>query len=326
MSQSLYLDLLDELIRNGLTGLSASFTDSQVRFVIGRQQSDGGFSGRRGGSDLYYTDFALRCLGLLVPGHAAFGRAKDYIERQTQATKSIVEIFSLLNAHRMLRNYPIRDDGIFSPENLLEDVQGIDRINRTLDLPAMKAQLHKHLLPQGGFARFDGDRRVSAYQTFLGALCFQMLGEEMPRINDSLRAVEALKRTDGGYAELDGQSASQTSATAAAVALLMMYDAVAPEKTADTIGFLALTQCADGGLKAHAAVENGDLLSTFTGLLTLAAIDGLNRIDAAAAAKFLRGAAHPNGGFVACAEDNQPDVEYTYYGIGALALLRTLQR
>jgi geranylgeranyl transferase type-2 subunit beta len=77
-------------------------------------------------------------------------------------------------------------------------------------------------------------------------------------------------------------------------------------------------------LKPHAAAGGADLLSTFTGLATLAALDGLHAIDTAGIADFLRNSAHPRGGFLACAGDDAADVEYTYYGTGVVALLRTL--
>jgi geranylgeranyl transferase type-2 subunit beta len=125
--------------------------------------------------------------------------------------------------------------------------------------------------------------------------------------------------------ELAGQTASQTSATAAAVAFLMMHDAISPAKNAEIAQFLAHRQSADGGLKPHAAVEGGDLLSTFTGLMTLGALGGLHFIDLASVAQFLRSVARPGGGFVSCAGDDTADVEYAYYGIGTLALLRGVQ-
>ena len=36
-----------------------------MNFILRFQQSDGGFAGREGGSDLYYTSFAVRTLALL---------------------------------------------------------------------------------------------------------------------------------------------------------------------------------------------------------------------------------------------------------------------
>ena len=71
--------MLDELLRPGIAGLSERFTAAQVRFVAGCQQPDGGFGGRQGSSDPYFTDFALRTLAWLAPGHAAFDRAAGYL-------------------------------------------------------------------------------------------------------------------------------------------------------------------------------------------------------------------------------------------------------
>ena len=56
--------------------------------------------------------------------------------------------------------------------------------------------------------------------------------------------------------------------------------------------------------------------------LTLWGLGGLQPIDVAAVARFLRSTAQAGGGFLACYGDEVPDVEYTYYGVGTLALLR----
>ena len=52
----------------------AEFARRQVAYVASRQRDDGGFPGRDGGSDIYYTDFALRILDLLDPDHPALAR------------------------------------------------------------------------------------------------------------------------------------------------------------------------------------------------------------------------------------------------------------
>ena len=105
----------------------------------------------------------------------------------------------------------------------------------------------------------------------------------------------------------------------------MMHDALLPAQAAAAVRFLACLQSGDGGLKPHAAAGSSDLLSTFTGLATLAALDGVHAIDIAGVANFVRGNAHPRGGFLACAGDDSPDVEYTYYGMGVVALLRAFK-
>jgi geranylgeranyl transferase type-2 subunit beta len=343
MSASAYLDMLDAMLRPGMAGLSSRFVESQTRFVATCQQPDGGFRGRQGESDLYYTDFALRVLAWLAPEHAAFAKVAG---TPTNASQGATGVSPVPNVGQVANLPNTRQIGNL-PHNLPHDLPhdtvecfNLLHIGRLLEHHAKLAGtghplagrvpatlhlidwLYQHLLPCGGFARLADDSRVSAYHTFLGGLCFQMLGIEMPAVEDAARAIEALRRADGGYAELAGQDGSQTNATAAAIGFLAMHDALPPEQAASAARFLAAVQADDGGLKPHAAVERGDLLSTFTGLLTLAALGGLQNVDTARVAQFLRSAAHPGGGFRASATDDTPDVEYTYYGVGTLALLR----
>ena len=151
-----------------------------------------------------------------------------------------------------------------------------------------------------------------------------MLGETLPGHDGRPFAVEALQRADGGYAELRVKRRRKPTPPRRRVAFLMMHDALSPADAAAVQRFLARMQAGDGGLMAHAAAGGGDLLSTFTGLTTLTVLDGVESLDTAAMGNFLRDAAHPRGGFLACAGDDSPDVEYTYYGTAVLALLRML--
>jgi geranylgeranyl transferase type-2 subunit beta len=298
MSASGYLDLLDAMLHPGLAGLSARFVDCQTRFVQSCRQPDGGFRGRRGGSDPYYTDFALRVLAWLAPQD--MGQVANLLNAELTGSPSqdVVACFNLLHIRRLLEHRAVGNPMPF-----------VD-------------WLFQRLLPCGGFARSTDDPRVSAYHTFLGALCFQMLGVEMPETVEAIEAIQSLRRPDGGYAELAGQSRSQTNATAAAIGFLAMHGAVPPEQATETARFLAGMQSVEGGLKSHVAAQSADLLSTFTGSLTLAGIGGWDLIDASRTARFVRAAADPRGGFRASADDETPDVEYTYYGVGTLALLR----
>jgi geranylgeranyl transferase type-2 subunit beta len=322
MSAPSYLDMLDQLLHLGVVELSKAFVDAQVRFVAGCQQADGGFGGRQGGSDFYYTDFAVRTLAFLAPEHAALDRAAGYVVHLPRPPQGTIECFNVLNLRRVLASrLAIAVDGVPSDDSSLEPAC-MGQSAWTFAPSFLLDQLGACLLPGGGLARSAGDRRASAYHTFLGELCFQMLGVDMPAADRSVAAIEALRQPDGGFAELAGQTASQTSATAAAIAVLMMHDALLPAKIAETAQIFARMQSVYGGLKPHAAVEGGDLLSTFTGLTTLWALGGVHLVDLASIAKFLRSTAHPAGGFVSCAGDDMADVEYTYYGLSTLALLR----
>ena len=325
MMSSAYLDVLDDLLRPGIDGLSVQFVHTQVRFVAGCQQSDGGFVGRQGGSDPYYTDFALRTLAWLAPNNVGFGRAAGYLAHLPCVPRDTVECFNILNARRLLERHSaaVTDDSAMA--DLPYNLKPGGKAAGALDPLVVTEWLQRGLLPTGGFARSADDARVSAYHTFLAALCFQMLRVDIPAIDNAIDAIESLRRSDGGYVELAGQTASQTSATAAAVAFLMMHDAMMPDKVAGTAQFLAKMQSADGGLRPHTASPCGDLLSTFTGLLTLFSLGKLDHIDTTGVARFLRSTAQPGGGFVACNGDDSPDVEYTYYAVGTLALLHLLK-
>jgi len=63
------------------------------------------------------------------------------------------------------------------------------------------------------------------------------------------------------------------------------------------------------------------LLSTFTALVTLLDLGAMDRVDREAARRFVESLAMPSGGFRAGVWDDQADVEYTFYGLGSLALL-----
>jgi geranylgeranyl transferase type-2 subunit beta len=89
----------------------------------------------------------------------------------------------------------------------------------------------------------------------------------------------------------------------------------------DVVPFLAGMQTAEGGLRANDRAPVADLLSTFTGLWTLEQLKGLERVDRAAARRFVEQLDRPSGGFHAGLWDDATDVEYTFYGLGTMALL-----
>jgi hypothetical protein len=241
---------------------------------------------------------------LLAPDHPAFERVRSYLARQAEDVRTVVECFNVLNACRLLRA-ATDSRPTFEPPTERFD-----------------ALLRGQLLPRGGMARSLGETRVSAYHTFLGSLCYQMLGQTMPVFDDAVRAIETLAHFDGGFAELEGQAAAQTNATSAAVAFLAMHNALTSERAAEARRFLSAMQGADGGLKAHADAATGDLLSTFTGFVAMASLGGLPQDAASGIAAFLRDVALFDGGFLACPGDDAADVEYTYYGLGVFSLLR----
>ena len=99
---SAYLAALDELLASGLAHAPRSLLARQARFVIHQQQRDGGFRGRDSGSDLYYSDFALRVLALCALDSDAFDCVPSYLTL-LPPPRYYLDAFSLLNCARLLK-------------------------------------------------------------------------------------------------------------------------------------------------------------------------------------------------------------------------------
>jgi geranylgeranyl transferase type-2 subunit beta len=54
----------------------------------------------------------------------------------------------------------------------------------------------------------------------------------------------------------------------------------------------------------------------------LGELGATERLDTAAVGRFVRTLERPGGGFFGAAWDDTPDVEYTFYGLGTLALIQ----
>src|SRR5262249_23181866 len=153
-----------------------------------------------------------------------------------------------------------------------------------------------------------------------------LLGKSLPAPAEVCRFVLSRRREDGGFVELSPMRKSGTNPTAAAVGVLQLLGAGPAEGGTDAlrdgvIGFLAEMPSAEGGLRANTRIPVADLLSTFTGCWTLHQLGALERIDAGEALAFAQALQAAGGGFQAALWDKQTDVEYTFYGLGVLALL-----
>ena len=300
-----YLAVLDALLADGLRALGDAFGRLQSAYAQQLQLPDGGFPGCQGGSDLYYTDFALRVLTLTAPPPTTLARAAQYLSRTRAEPRSVVECFSWLNSRRLLApaglEVPLARDGLV-------------------------AAIARQALPTGGFA-MPGGTVANAYQTFIAALCLEMLGEEFPSRGEAVAEIARLQTTDGGFRNQSGEGLAQTSATAAGLGFLTLHEAnsqqaaLSPDGAQAACAFLVSMQNVDGGLLAHPQAPGSDLLSTFTGLLSLALLDAHGALNLPALGRFVRGCASATGGFGAFPGDDGADLEYMYYGVGCVALL-----
>lgn len=316
MDNEPYLLRLSLRLAEGLTRQSEDFRGRHSAFLRAAQNPDGGFSGREGGSDLYYTGFALRGLAVLdglTP--EVCDRAAGYLRHNLSGQASVIDFFSLLYACFLLH------------------LAGIDLLGECPpDWPErVVAALESFRTSDGGYAKTAGGGSGSVYHTFLVGLCYQLLGKPLPQSEGLVRFIQSRRREDGGFVEIAPMRRSGTNPTAAAVGILQLVEAqersgsiLTPDIRAGVAGFLSGLVSPEGGLRGNGRAPVADLLSTFTGIWTLHQLAALDRIDAPAVLRYAQTLGMPEGGFRGGLWDEGTDVEYTFYGLGCLALLAVM--
>ena len=302
-----YLGNLTLRLAAGAMRLSEDIRQRHAGFLLGAQNPDGGFPGRRGSSDLYYTGFALRGLALTDElSDPAAGRAAAFLQARLDGRKMpSIDFLSLVYSAVLLEATSGLD--VFG-------AAGRDRTNAVIET------LEPFRRGDGGYAKTLQGQHSSTYHTFLAASCRQLVGAATDD-EQMIGLIRSRRRKDGGFAELDVMPQGGSNPTAAAVGLLRLLDAMDEPTRRGAIGFLAEMQNAEGGLRANTRIPVADLLSTFTGLVALADLDGLALVDTAAARRYVLALELPDGGFRSGIWDDNADVEYTFYGLGTLALL-----
>ncbi len=314
MPTATYLPRLTTRLADGLARQPEDFRARHAAYLRGCQKADGGFPGRAGGSDLYYTGFALRglaALDALAPEVVA--RAADFLRAGLARPASVVDFFSLLYASLLVQSAGGPDVLAGAPADWPERVA---------------AALETFRTPDGGYAKNAGAASGSTYHTFLVGLCHELLGRSLPDPAAAARFVLARRRDDGGYVEIAPMRRGGTNPTAAAVGVLQLVPAgegVPPalpdDVCAGVADFLAGMASVEGGLKANARAPLADLLSTFTGAWTMEQLGARDRLDEGTLLDYARSLELPGGGFRGGLWDDGCDVEYTFYGLGLVALL-----
>lgn len=304
-----YLEHLTTRLAEGLVGQPADFRARHASYLAAAQNDDGGFSGREGGSDLYYTAFALRGLAILdVLTPEICARTAEFLRSRLQGQASVVDFYSLLFSCLLVQLGGGPDVLAQCPE----------------DWPNRVAQtLETFRTPDGGYGKTVGANSASTYHTFLVGLCYEILGLPWPKPDALESFVKARHREDGGFVEIPAMRRSGTNPTAAAIGIWQLLhgaDALIPEKD-QVIDFLGRMPSLEGGLRANDRIPLADLLSTFTGLWTVTQLGEHQRLDLDTIRSFVINLELPTGGFRAGLWDEVADVEYTFYGLGTMALL-----
>ena len=302
-----YLEELTVRLAVGAAELPEAVRIRHADFLKGLQRPDGGFAGREGDSDLYYTSFALRSLSILGQLHGAVAeRAATFLRSRLATREPIMDLLSLVYGAAVLD----ASAGI----DVYSDASPTWKDDITVTLEELRRD-------DGGYAKSKEGGAGSTYYSFLVLMCHELVGKPLPCPKRLIDFVLSQRCEEGGFREIRVAKRASTNPTAAAIGVLRSLDALDNEIRDGTIGFLAEMQTDEGGLRANTRIAIADLLSTFTGLLTLADLDAMERIDSKAAFGYVKRLQRDQGGFRGGAWDDAVDVEYTFYGLGCLSLL-----
>ena len=257
-----YLQDLTLRLALGASHLDSSTRDRHATWLRAQQRDDGGFAGREGESDPYYTAFALRALWVLDALDKPIGdRAAEFLQARLSAKESIIDLISLIFGAAICElavgAVVIADEDTVWRQNIADLLQSL----RTDD---------------GGFAKTPEGRAGSTYQTFLSVLCYELIDIQPTEPNRIIDFVDSQRHSDGGYLEIRAAKRPGVNPTAAAIGTLKALGKLVPEEHANTRAFLGEMQSDEGGLSANTRIPFADLLSSCTGLITLtdlAAID-----------------------------------------------------
>lgn len=303
-----YLTELTARLASGAGRIPSDVKALHAGYIRSQQQNDGGFGGREGGSDPYYTAFALRTL--LVTNELDSTTAEKsarFLETRLEGHETVIDLISLVFAAA-----------------IIEIGVGIEVLGSArADWPSRLSQLlERHRRKDGGYSKSLEGQASSTYQTFLTILTYQLLGMSPPEIQNAIDFLKARESPEGGFLEIHVAKRPGVNPTAAAVAALKSLGALSRDSRQRTIDFLLEQQSDEGGFVANTRIPMADLLSTCTALITLDDLDALQLASIAPIENFIFSMQRPGGGFAGFAFDPAEDVEYTFYGIAALACCR----
>ncbi len=308
MTNDPYLVSLGTRVTAGLARLEPERRERHRRFILSRQLRDGGFKGREGDSDLYYTGFAVR--GLAVLGGLTAEEAQQigrFIGSFDWRALHVVDLISWLYSALVTQTFGGPNPFANEPANWPDEIA---------------AKLESVRTPDGGYAKSAEGSLGSTYHSFLTVMTYELLGRQPPKPKKLGQFIFDRQRDDGGFVEIAPMKTSGTNPTVAAAVLLHRLGFADEQLTADLRDFIKLVRSDEGGFQANTRIPFADGLSTFTTLLVAQDFGLTESLDVAAITAFItQQLEFPTGGFRGASWDEQADVEYTFYGLGVLGLL-----
>lgn len=306
-----YLEELTVRLAGGVALLPEKVRDELSQFFLARQRPDGGFAGREGPSDLYYTGFGLRSLAILGQLNDDVAKpAADFLKSRLSGRESIIDFLSLIYSARLIEFFAEIDVFAEAHADWKQTV-----VNSLYELRR----------DDGGFAKGGEGQASSTYHTFLVMICLELLDVKVAQPEGIIDFLRTQHMDEGGFREIRVSKRASTNPTAAAIATLSMLGALEEEFAQGAVDFFCDMQNDEGGFRANTRIPIADLLSTFTSLVALGDLRAIGEVNLPAAETFANRLRHEDGGFLGAAWDEKCDVEYSFYGLGTLALCAAAQ-
>lgn len=267
-----------------------------VDFLTAGINPDGGFKGRDGRSDLYYTVFGLEAL-IALGGSFPQDRTADFLQKFIKQND-----LDLIHLAALIRCYA----------NLLDN-----NFEKGLRGRFIK-KIEQFRCKDGGYANKMGLDNGTIYGCFFALAAYQDLQLDMPDYTKVIECIQALSTPEGAFTNNQKIQTGSTNATAAAMTVLHHLHQPIDKKTGDWL----FTQCtSSGGFRAMPAAPIPDLLSTATALhaLVIAGFE-INAVKDKCL-DFIDSLWCSKGAFYGNCTDTTLDCEYTYYGLLALGHL-----
>jgi len=290
-----YLSRLAKRARAASALLPSDRIEAHASLVLSYRAAGGGFAGRGGDGDLYYSDFAIRALHALDRLEAGVAAEVGAFARAFRP-RTIVDALNRLSI-AMLAGQSAACDG------------------------ALLRIVERHRNRDGGYGKTPESGAGSTYHTFLAVACYDLAGALPPEPRAIGRFLRSRLKDDGGFGETERARRGGVNPTAAAVATGLILGMRSRRVARRVAAFLADMQEDAGGWRATHASPCADVMSTYTALATLDALGALSDAAAGGARAFCEACEHLDGGFRAVPFEDVRDVEYTFYGLGAKALL-----
>lgn len=287
------------LLENALALLDDQGREEVLQFILGRQNTDGGFCDRGQSSDLYYSLFGLLILKAMENQGIAYQENHPKDESLSFKKEQDLISASLLQLKKFTqRQAALKVPGFIEKccLVLLQSELKLKRITRFRSMISLGRTFWKE--------------RASINLSYRSFVLFLTLDAVLP-------IAAFIKRPAGKM--MKQTILNEHSPCSEVAAKVFLYKMLQKENSKE-VGLLHSFAAPTGGFKAFNHLGRADMLSTAVALFALKYADSDLRLIKPSSLEFIQ-SNYSAGAFLSGDGDMTEDVEYTFYGLLALGVL-----